>query len=529
MRRGFLSGTRSQGSQRSQPPAETWEETLHKFLKDDDKRLEQAVRNRGQGLRNFAQVALQRSRRPRVCYVGGSITEQQRGWRVHVHSWLENHPYAKEDPPWHPLACGFHQQKAFMGNVGSSVLCFLVKEWVINSAPDLVFIETAVNDGDTVLESDGDTQAVRRSLEGIVRQIRRELPFCDIVFVYQYLRTDVRPKHRSGTKIWADGLVDRLAVQVYHSVIPQIYETVANHYSVPSINLIELFNLVRAELPPEKGKSERILDNVFRDDCHHTEKGAAFVASVICKALEKFLSSSPLEESPTTPCLHALPSVLDPLMWNGGHVIEISSHHLTFESTNQSTLTTKRRILDRDPLTGKPLHWWLLCPSDEVELKEVTCSGLAILTHVGPDSGWLRCQVKNKRSGDVVHIKKNLFDCWSYYYRLSTVVLFSDAPVDTYDVKIALETQAPDRSISKKDVPPGVDGDLRLWLSYALVMGSEASAGPRSLTAKPKACVSEMVDINNNITLEEKKEAVTVFRHENAEERWKRDVGFGTS
>ena len=60
-------------------------------------------------------------------------------------------------------------------------------------------------------------------------------------------------------------------------------------------------------------------------------------------------------------------------------------------------------------------------------------------------------------------------------------------------------------------------------------MGSEASAGPRSLTAKPKACVSEMVDINNNITLEEKKEAVTVFRHENAEERWKRDVGFGTS
>ena len=62
-------------------------------------------------------------------------------------------------------------------------------------------------------------------------------------------------------------MVDRLAVQVYHSTIPQIYETVANHYSVPSINLIELFNLVRAELPPEKGKSERILDNVFRDDC----------------------------------------------------------------------------------------------------------------------------------------------------------------------------------------------------------------------------------------------------------------------
>ena len=49
-----------------------------------------------------------------------------------------------------------------MGNVGSDVLCFLVKEWVLNHTPDLVFIETAVNDGDTVLETGGDTQAVRR-------------------------------------------------------------------------------------------------------------------------------------------------------------------------------------------------------------------------------------------------------------------------------------------------------------------------------------------------------------------------------
>ena len=98
-----------------------------------------------------------------------------------------------------------------------------------------------------------------------MRQIRSGLPFCDIVFVYQYLRTDVRPKYRSGTKIWADGLVDKLAVQVYHSVIPQLYETLANHYSIPSINLIELFKFVKAKLP--SSESERILDKVFRDDC----------------------------------------------------------------------------------------------------------------------------------------------------------------------------------------------------------------------------------------------------------------------
>ena len=94
-----------------------------------------------------------------LCVSIFSITEQQRGWRVHVHSWLESHPYAKDQ---RASACGFQQQKAFMGNVGSDVLCFLVKEWVLNHTPDLVFIETAVNDGDTVLETGGDTQAVRR-------------------------------------------------------------------------------------------------------------------------------------------------------------------------------------------------------------------------------------------------------------------------------------------------------------------------------------------------------------------------------
>ena len=128
-----------------------------------------------------------------------------------------------------------------------------------------------------------------------------------------------------------------------------------------------------------------------------------------------------------------MPSVLDPLLWNGGHIYQVGSHDLKFES---SKTLTNRRILDRDPLTGKPLHWWLLCPNDEVEFKEIRGSGLAILTHVGPDSGWIRCEIKNKKSGEVVHVKKNLFDCWSYYYRLSTVVLFSDAPVGTFDVSV---------------------------------------------------------------------------------------------
>jgi hypothetical protein len=52
-----------------------------------------------------------------------------------------------------------------MGNVGSKVLAFLVDDWVNTHAPDLVFIETVVNDGDAVLETNDET-GVRRALEG---------------------------------------------------------------------------------------------------------------------------------------------------------------------------------------------------------------------------------------------------------------------------------------------------------------------------------------------------------------------------
>lgn len=82
-------------------------------------------------------------RRPRVCYCGGSITAQRAGWRPALHGWLE-HTF--------PCPGGVVDLPAFMGNVGSTVLSFLVEDWIVEGEPDLVILETAVNDGDYLLE-----------------------------------------------------------------------------------------------------------------------------------------------------------------------------------------------------------------------------------------------------------------------------------------------------------------------------------------------------------------------------------------
>ena len=84
----------------------------------------------------------------------------------------------------------FREVMAFMGNVGSDVLSFMTKEWILDEKPDLVLIEAVINDGDTVLET-GKDQSIRRAVEGIVRQVRTSLPKADMVFIYHFLRTDV--------------------------------------------------------------------------------------------------------------------------------------------------------------------------------------------------------------------------------------------------------------------------------------------------------------------------------------------------
>eukprot|EP00976_Prorocentrum_cordatum_P021616 440942-Prorocentrum_minimum.AAC.1 len=170
-------------------------------------------------------------KRLRVVYVGGSITAQRAGWRPRVQEWLNERI---------PVNLDHYEFSASMGNVGSKVLAFVTDDWVNTHAPDLVFIETVVNDGDNVLET-GDEAGIGRALEGapsfhylyslrfsgrhpanslhltstpphqillkplffagIVRGISAFNPAVTIVFVYMFVRDDLPSERRTGTEV----------------------------------------------------------------------------------------------------------------------------------------------------------------------------------------------------------------------------------------------------------------------------------------------------------------------------------------
>lgn len=68
----------------------------------------------------------------RVCYLGGSVTEQRAGYRPRVTRWLEATARA---------GVRVEEVPAFCGNCGSKVLAFMVADWVIARRPHLVFVE----------------------------------------------------------------------------------------------------------------------------------------------------------------------------------------------------------------------------------------------------------------------------------------------------------------------------------------------------------------------------------------------------
>lgn len=387
--------------------------------------------------------------KPRIAYVGGSITAQRDGWKNRVHSWL-THEYRPNEN------VGLEQVNVAVGNVGSKVISFLTDEWIIEHAPDIVFLETVVNDGDSLLE-DGDSANVRRALEGIVRRVRTKLPRTEIVFVYMLLRGDVPTNRRTGTKAWADGGVGD-ALCLYHRDAVAIHEAVAEHYGCPSINVIGAL----------KWAPSTVLDRLFRDDCHHTPAGASLVASVVGRALQTMLGSANGGARDGQMMNMTVPSPLDARLWSSGEALKLAEAQVAFKGGTRQAHHTR---LDLDPITGKPDQWWLLSPGDMITF-HFAGTAVGLLTHLGPDAGVLEGSL-SLANGDVLPLRCKLFDSWCYYYRLGVVILAEGLPAGSHTLRLRLSAAGPDRSCLKRPLSAGpgpVQGTLKLWVAYMLVM-----------------------------------------------------------
>ena len=66
----------------------------------------------------------------------------------------------------------------------------MVSDWVVRRRPHLVLIELAINDGDTLLETE-DESSLGSAVEGIVRYVRDALPAAEICMLHMFVRDDL--------------------------------------------------------------------------------------------------------------------------------------------------------------------------------------------------------------------------------------------------------------------------------------------------------------------------------------------------
>jgi lysophospholipase L1-like esterase len=445
--------------------------------------VEAAIRVRGglPGLRARAAKAARGSALgARVVYVGGSVTAQRDGWRPQFHSWLERAL---------PAPLGHDAVNAALGNAGSKLLTFMLHDWVLprnERPPDLVILETAINDGDALLES-GDATGIRRALEGIVRGVKQAAPSCELLLVISHLRTDLPQTRRSGTLAWVNGDAPD-APEVYRERVPSIHEQVAEHYGIPTVNVSTALRAL----------SPQALDALFRDDCHTTPAGGAAVASIVAACVAKCLhlaATTPAAAAP--PRALPPPPAMDPLHWAGGRAHAVTRADLQLATDAGGAPLHSVQTWDVDPLTGQRGQWWLLAPGDDALVIHFSGTALALLTHLGPDAGVLRCEISpvtvagaaaaggssDDAPAPAAAVQQHaLFDQWCYYYRLSVVLLAEGLPHGRYSARISLDVTPPDRSVAKRPLQPAVAGPLRLWLSHYLVLSCGAYTS-RALTA----------------------------------------------
>jgi lysophospholipase L1-like esterase len=244
----------------------------------------------------------------KVAYLGGSITAQN-GWRVLSLDWFnQRFPNAR-----------FSEINAAIGGTGSDFGVFRLNDHVLKFKPDLVFVEFAVNDGNTPAEK------IIRSMEGIVRQVWKHNPKSDICFVYTITEQELRAEQKG---------------QLPASVAAM--EQVADRYHIPTINFgFEVCKLVNNNQLIIKGVGPVINGiKVFSSDGVHpyAETGHLIYFNILKRSFETMI---PVNRSKSKK--HTLPEPLTADCFANTKMIDIDQKMLSnnwqiIQTTGQSTM-----------------------------------------------------------------------------------------------------------------------------------------------------------------------------------------------
>lgn len=288
----------------------------------------------------------------RVAFLGGSITAAADGWRTLTVDRLRT------------LLPGANIVEIAAGvpGTGSDLGACRVGRDVIAHRPDVIFVEFAVNDAATP------PARIERTIEGIVRQVKRANPDADLCFVYT---------------LSTPGLAELQAGRLPPAAAAM--ETVAAHYGIPSLHFgVEVARRVAAGELVFKGTATDG-DRAFSlDGVHPTAAGHRVYFEQLAAALPQFLATR-----------HAgpgLPPPLHPDNWERATLREIEPAMFRGEWASVP--------LDDPNLRGAtkallPPTWRTSTPGAALEW-EFTGTRFGLLGIAAPDSGEFVVTIDNQ-------------------------------------------------------------------------------------------------------------------------------------
>lgn len=366
------------------------------------------------GLPNFF-AKLEAGTPVRIAYLGGSITEAW-GWRDLSRDW-----FAKEYPE-----AKVGQIRATISGTGAEFGACRLNNHVLRHSPDLVFVEFAVNGAGAT-----DKRAVE-SVEGIIRQIRRNDPTTEVCLVFTV----------------SEGMLKGLKENKSPQVVVNM-KKVADHYGIPTIDfgpgivrLIEDAKLIFKGSAPAKD-APAAGPAVFSTDGTHPlfETGHKLYLDAIVRSI-------PTIKSAGRPGPHPLPEPLEPDNWVNGSLVAIDAAGVTrsggWRKIEPPDGTEKRQRISE----YFPGVWEATKPGDTLEFAfEGTEFGLSGFR--GPAAGLFRVTVD-----DLPPIEATFFDSYSHAGRVSHKAWFypQELKPGKHRVKIEFLSKRPDyAAILKKD------------------------------------------------------------------------------
>ncbi len=319
-------------------------------------------------------VTFEKERKGRVAFIGGSITEMN-GWKNMIEKHLKQRfPYTE-----------FDFVEAGISSTGTTPGSFRLKNDVLSKGKvDLLFVEAAVNDHTNYFTPE---QQVR-GMEGEVRQALLSNPEMDIVmlhFIY-------------------DPFIPMVAKKQQPDVVLN-HERVANHYLVPSVNLVQ-----------EIG--ERMQDGEFTWEDFGGTHPKPFGHFYYAAAINHLFDAMWKGVSPDAPVVaHDIPEPLDEFSYFNGDFIDIKEASVKkgweyVASWHPDNKVGKRRYFVDVPMLEAT------DPGDKLTL-EFAGRAIGIFCVAGPSAGILEYSIDGspfKKVDTYTEWSGNLYIPWVYMF-----------------------------------------------------------------------------------------------------------------